>query len=67
VDGAPNFFWWNFGHVVILAGVLGTLLPNVLVSLALRHKVAVHTHVSTADCFCRLISFDTACVLTGGF
>ena len=40
-DGAPNFIydlWWNFGHVVIFAGVLGTLLQNVLVSLPFATK-----------------------------
>jgi hypothetical protein len=68
-DGAPNFIyylWWNFVHVVIFASMLGTLLQNVLVSLSLRHKVAVHPHVSTADCFCHVISFDAAYVLTRG-
>ena len=40
-DGSPNFicdFWWNFGHVVIFASVLGTLLQNVLCSFTLATK-----------------------------
>jgi len=54
-DGTPELLrdlWWNFGHVVGCARVFCGLLQDVLLSLALRHKVAVHSHVSTADCFC---------------
>jgi catechol 2,3-dioxygenase-like lactoylglutathione lyase family enzyme len=30
------------------------LLHDVLCGLALRHKVAVHSYISTADCFCHI-------------
>jgi len=43
---------------VIFASVLGALLQNVLLSFASGPKIAVHTHVSTADYFSILISFD---------
>ena len=51
-DGTPNFIrelCRNFGHIVIFASVLDALLQNVLLSFASGHKVAIHTHVSTAD------------------
>jgi hypothetical protein len=57
VDGTQNFIrelCRNFGHTVIFARVLGALLQNVLLSFASGHKVAVQTHVSTADYFCHI-------------
>jgi len=51
-DGNPELYpraLPEFGHIVIFASVLDALLQNVLPSFASGHRVAIHTHVSTAD------------------
>ena len=69
-NSRPNLlgkFHRNLRHVVSCAGVVCALFENVLLSFAMRYKVAVHADISAADYFRHidLLQFVSLLVLLG--